>query len=194
MYDRTQWFAVLAGAIGGAFAVAGMEALSVRTAFPLVAIPFATSIVTALGSPEAEPAQPRALIGGHLVATFIGLLIVKLFGPVPWAAALAVEKKPQLTLPGQNSDGSRTEPSGRGYFPGRWKWLPRRGPRRLARAERQRLLHLIPFYRDHRRVSSNLIALRCLHRGHLPQHGLPSVSERHRYAYGPGSVRPHTVA
>jgi Cytochrome P460 len=41
-------------------------------------------------------------------------------------------KKLQLTLPGQNSDGSRTEPSGRGYFPGRWKWLPSPGPRRLG--------------------------------------------------------------
>jgi hypothetical protein len=29
-------------------------------------------------------------------------------------------KELQLTLPGQNSDGSRTEPSGRGYFPGRF--------------------------------------------------------------------------
>jgi hypothetical protein len=36
-------------------------------------------------------------------------------------------KKLQLTLPGQNSDGSRSEPSGRSYFPGRWKWLPGRG-------------------------------------------------------------------
>jgi hypothetical protein len=27
-------------------------------------------------------------------------------------------KELQLTLPGQNPDGSRTEPSGRGYFPG----------------------------------------------------------------------------
>lgn len=67
------------------------------------------------------------------------------------------------------------------------------GPRRLARAERQRLLHLIPFYRDHRRVSSKLIALRCLHRGHFPQCGLPSVSERHRYAYGPGKRYDHTL-
>ena len=67
-----------------------MEAFSARAAFPLVAIPFATSIVTVLGSPKAEPAQPLALIGGHLVSTFVGLLIVKLFGPGPWAAALAV--------------------------------------------------------------------------------------------------------
>jgi Cytochrome P460 len=29
-------------------------------------------------------------------------------------------KELQLTLPAENSDGSRTEPSGRGYFPGRF--------------------------------------------------------------------------
>jgi Cytochrome P460 len=29
-------------------------------------------------------------------------------------------KELQLTLPAENADGSRTEPSGRGYFPGRW--------------------------------------------------------------------------
>ena len=82
--------AILAGAAGGAVAIGIMEALSARTAFPLVAIPFATSIVTVLGSPRAEPAQPRALIGGHLLSTCVGLIIVKLFGPAAWAAALAV--------------------------------------------------------------------------------------------------------
>ena len=90
MFDRTQYIAVLAGAIGGAIAIASMEAFSTSTAFPLMAIPFATSIVTVLGSPKAEPAQPRALIGGHLISTLVGLLVVKVCGPAPWAAALAV--------------------------------------------------------------------------------------------------------
>ncbi|WMT79302.1 HPP family protein [Bradyrhizobium sp. Ash2021] len=67
-----------------------MEAFSIERAFPLFAIPFATSIVTVLGSPKAEPAQPRALVGGHLVSTLVGLLVVKLCGPAPWAAAVAV--------------------------------------------------------------------------------------------------------
>jgi hypothetical protein len=31
--------------------------------YPLAVIPFATSIVLVIGSPDAEPAQPRALIG-----------------------------------------------------------------------------------------------------------------------------------
>jgi CBS-domain-containing membrane protein len=90
MFDRGQFLAVLAGAVGGGIAIASMELFSLRAAFPLVAIPFATSIVTVLGSPKAEPAQPRALVGGHLVSTLVGLLIVKLCGPAPWAAALAV--------------------------------------------------------------------------------------------------------
>ena len=55
-----------------------------------MAIPFATSIVMVMGSPQAEPAQPRALIGGHLISTLVGLLAVKLLGPAPWVAALAV--------------------------------------------------------------------------------------------------------
>src|SRR6266446_6995124 len=82
--------AILAGAAGGAIAIGSMEAFSIERAFPLFAIPFATSIVLVLGSPKAEPAQPRALVGGHLVSTLVGLLIVQLCGPAPWAAALAV--------------------------------------------------------------------------------------------------------
>src|SRR5215469_14583263 len=90
MCDRTKLLAILAGATGGAVAIACMEAFSARAAFPLVAIPFATSIVTVLGSPRAEPAQPRALVGGHLLSTLVGLLVVKLCGPAPRAAAVAV--------------------------------------------------------------------------------------------------------
>lgn len=81
---------ILAGAAGGAVAIGIMEAFSISAAFPLMAIPFATSIVLVLGSPEAGPAQPRALIGGHVVSTLTGLLVVKMFGPAVWAAALAV--------------------------------------------------------------------------------------------------------
>jgi CBS-domain-containing membrane protein len=90
MIERAKLFAVLAGAGGGAIAIGAMEFFSARTAYPLMAIPFATSIVMVMGSPQAEPAQPRALIGGHLISTVVGLLAVKLLGPVPWAAALAV--------------------------------------------------------------------------------------------------------
>jgi CBS-domain-containing membrane protein len=89
-FSRTQLLGVIAGAVGGALAIGCMEAFSLQTAFPLMAIPFATSIVMVLGTPRAEPAQPRALIGGHLISTLVGLLVVKITGPSAWAAALAV--------------------------------------------------------------------------------------------------------
>jgi CBS-domain-containing membrane protein len=81
---------MIAGAAGGAVAIVLMEELSTRAAFPLVFVPFATSIVLVMGSPDIDAAQPRALIGGHLLATLVGLIVVKIAGPGPLTAALAV--------------------------------------------------------------------------------------------------------
>src|SRR5258708_2827417 len=90
MNRRVKFLAVIASGVGGVIAVGAMEYLSAQTAFPLMAIPFATSIVTVSGSSQAKPAQPRALIGGHLISTIVGLLVVSFFGNSPWTAALAV--------------------------------------------------------------------------------------------------------
>src|SRR6266481_3587041 len=76
--------------VGVAIAIGIMEWLSLASHFPLAIIPFATSIALVIGSPDAEPAQPRALVGGHVVATLVGLAMVKLTGPGAWAAAAAV--------------------------------------------------------------------------------------------------------
>jgi hypothetical protein len=89
MMNRNRWLGAAAGAVGAALAIGGMELFSAGAELPLMAIPFATSIVLVLGSPQAEPAQPRALIGGHLVSTAVGLAVIALLGPGPWAAALA---------------------------------------------------------------------------------------------------------
>lgn len=90
MDDRWDALKFVIGAAGGAVAVAVMELLSTRSAFPLFAVPFATSIVLVMGTPDAIPAQPRSLVGGHLVATLVGLIVLKLAGPSPWVAAVAV--------------------------------------------------------------------------------------------------------
>src|SRR5262245_39595094 len=81
---------VIAGAVGGAIAIGVMELLSAGGAYPLFAIPFATSIVLVMGAPEAEPAQPRELIGGHLVSALVGFAVLAVLGPSAWAAAAAV--------------------------------------------------------------------------------------------------------
>jgi CBS-domain-containing membrane protein len=83
----------LAGAVAGAgaaIAISAMEWFSITGHYPLAIIPFATSIVLVIGSPDAEPAQPRALIAGHVVSTLAGLALLKLTGPGVWAAAAGV--------------------------------------------------------------------------------------------------------
>jgi CBS-domain-containing membrane protein len=90
MNQRHAALVIVAGAVGGAAAIAAMQFFSFETQFPLVSIPFATSIVSVTGSPEVDAAQPRALVGGHLVSTVVGLSVVHLAGPGMWQAALAV--------------------------------------------------------------------------------------------------------
>ncbi|MGD9923028.1 MAG: HPP family protein [Pseudorhodoplanes sp.] len=87
--DR-QFGMMVAGAAGGSLAIGLMYVLSLQTEFPLAAIPFATSIVLVTGSPEALPARPRALVGGHVLSAVVGVLAVKIAGPQAWVAALAV--------------------------------------------------------------------------------------------------------
>ena len=73
----------LAGAVegaGAAIAIGVMEWFSLESHYPLVIIPFATSIVLVIGWPQVEPAQPRALIGGHVSATLVGLAVLRLTG------------------------------------------------------------------------------------------------------------------
>jgi CBS-domain-containing membrane protein len=88
--DHRSTLAGVVAGLGAAIALGGMEWLSLASHYPLVIIPFATSIVLVIGSPEAEPAQPRAVIGGHIVATLVGLATLRLTGPQTWAAAAAV--------------------------------------------------------------------------------------------------------
>jgi CBS-domain-containing membrane protein len=81
---------IVLAAVGGAIAVGGMLTASETTHFPLLLIPFGTSILVVFGSPEATPAQPRWLIGGPRVSAAVGLLVRKLVGADAWAAAAAV--------------------------------------------------------------------------------------------------------
>ena len=89
----------LAGAVAGlgaALAIGGMEWLSVASHHPLVIIPFATSIVLVIGSPEAEPAQPRVRcwrVGQGHRGIMLGVL-----GSIPQRKPVAVAVKLHIAL------------------------------------------------------------------------------------------------
>jgi len=93
--------------LGVAIAIGAMEWLSIASHYPLAIIPFATSIALVIGAPDAEPAQPRALVGGHVVATLVGLVVAKLTGPSAWAAAMAV----RLAIPAMYLTGTFHPPA-----------------------------------------------------------------------------------
>ena len=60
------------------------------TSTELLMAPFGASCVLAFGVWNAPLSQPRNIIGGHLISTFIGLSIYHLFGNEYWTIALAV--------------------------------------------------------------------------------------------------------
>ncbi len=67
-------------ALGCALALALMLVLAQKGNMAFARVPFATSIVLVLSASDTEFAQPRNLVGGHLVATLCGLLVVALAG------------------------------------------------------------------------------------------------------------------
>jgi len=81
---------VLFRAVGGGGAIALMIWLSKTSGVPLMWIPFATSIVMVMGSPEAPPAQPLRILGGHLACAAAGVACTMLLGFNIWVAALAI--------------------------------------------------------------------------------------------------------
>jgi len=61
------------------------------TDFSLVIGSFGASAVLIYGAPRSPLAQPRNLVGGHILSALVGVICWKLFHPYPWlAGALAV--------------------------------------------------------------------------------------------------------
>lgn len=76
--------------LGAVIAIGATGWLSYASAVPWLMAPFGASCVLAFGMPDSPLAQPRSIIGGHLVSTLIGLLVLNTLGNSWWAAALAV--------------------------------------------------------------------------------------------------------
>lgn len=79
----------LAGS-GAALAIGFVGALAVWSGQPLLLGSLGASCVFLFGLPETPFAQPRNVIGGHVLSSLVGLVFLKLFGPSVWALMLAL--------------------------------------------------------------------------------------------------------
>jgi len=81
---------VLLSSFGAMTAIAITGWLSVLSGIPWLMAPFGASCVLAFGLPDSPLAQPRAIVGGHLVATAVGLFVLAVFGDGWLACAIGV--------------------------------------------------------------------------------------------------------
>lgn len=81
---------VLLSSSGAVIAIAITGWLSVLSGLPWLMAPFGASCVLAFGVPDSPLAQPRAIIGGHLVATAVGLGVGAVLGDGWLSYALGV--------------------------------------------------------------------------------------------------------
>ncbi|MGE5475620.1 MAG: HPP family protein [Bacteroidales bacterium] len=75
---------------GAACAIGLVGLLGEATGMPWLMAPFGASAVIVFGLPDSPLAQPRAVIGGHVLSALVGLVCLSLFPVAWWSLALAV--------------------------------------------------------------------------------------------------------
>jgi CBS-domain-containing membrane protein len=89
--NRTrQLLSVAVPGLGGFLAIWLVISFGDVTGLPLVTAPFGATCVLAFALPASPLAQPRNIVGGHLLSTLIGLALLHTAGVHPWSVALAV--------------------------------------------------------------------------------------------------------
>jgi CBS-domain-containing membrane protein len=80
---------ITAAWLGGAIAIAAVAYTSTVVQAPLVVGSFGASCVLLFGYPDSPFSQPRNVIGGHFLASLVGLVFLTLLGSHWWSMALA---------------------------------------------------------------------------------------------------------
>ncbi len=76
--------------IGASSGMGAISMLAVMSKLPLLIAPFGATCVLIFAASDSPLAQPRAVIGGYLMSTFVGVLALLLLGTAPWVVAVAV--------------------------------------------------------------------------------------------------------
>lgn len=80
---------ILLAGLGGTLAIGCIALLAYWSHQPLILGSFGASCVLLFGFPKSPFSQPRNVIGGHVLASFIGLSCLSLLGNQWWSVALA---------------------------------------------------------------------------------------------------------
>jgi len=78
------------GFISGTFSILAILAVTKMTGYPLLIGSLGASAVLLFGANDSPLAQPRNLIGGHLISAVTAVVIVSLCGSGPFAIAFGV--------------------------------------------------------------------------------------------------------
>jgi CBS-domain-containing membrane protein len=81
---------ILLSGLGACLGIGIVAYFTHATNVVLLMAPFGATCALAFGAPEAPLAQPRNIVGGHLLSSLIGFLCLYLFGNTWWSIALAV--------------------------------------------------------------------------------------------------------
>ena len=81
---------IFRGLLGGFISIFGLTVLTDITTYPMLMAPFGATCVILFAASASPLAQPRNVIGGHLVSAFIGLLALYLFGNSALVMAFSV--------------------------------------------------------------------------------------------------------
>jgi CBS-domain-containing membrane protein len=84
------WTTALVAGFGGFLTIGLLATINASEALPLLIAPFGASCVLVFGVPASPFARARNVIGGHLVAAFMGLAAVSLLGAGPPGIAAGV--------------------------------------------------------------------------------------------------------
>lgn len=76
--------------LGGALAIACVASTADWLSLSLLLGSFGASCVLVFGFPDLPFSQPRNLVGGHVLSSLVGLILLYSCGPQWWALALAV--------------------------------------------------------------------------------------------------------
>ncbi|MFP8967959.1 HPP family protein [Pokkaliibacter sp. CJK22405] len=81
---------VLRGFVGGTAGIVLLAYLGQWSGLPWLMAPFGATCVLLFAVPGSPLAQPRNVIGGHLLTCVVGLVLLYSFGQAPWVLAVGV--------------------------------------------------------------------------------------------------------